>query len=221
MAFMDLTLHRRHQFSEPITSSLRHTLHMLRSRQIPLFQTYWAVNRVYFYTFATANMTESYGVPSLLAMGLTTGVNVFTMTQKDRIYSSLWGSLFPSGSSGPSLPLSRFLSTTGAMITVYAQFNQRKPLEEELIRLGVHPSLSIFLSSATVSMAAQLLSTPLHLLSMDLYRFPERTWRERFPLVHAYPAVCIGRMLRILPAFGGGGYLNEQGKRWKFEGLNK
>lgn len=223
---MDLTLHRRHQSSEPITTSLRHTFHALRSHQIPLAPTYWAMNRVYFLTFATANLTESYGVPSLLAMSLTTAVNVVTMAQKDRVYSTLWkwSTSHPSESLSPSsLPIcSRFLSTTGAMLTVYAQFNQRKPLEEKLTRLGVHPSLSLFLSSAIVSMAAQLFSTPLHLLSMDLYRYPNRTARERYlPLLRAYPAVCLGRMLRVLPAFGGGGYLNEQGKQWKFGGLNK
>lgn len=218
MLFIDMILHRRHQSSESISSSFRNTLHALRTRQIPLVPTYWAMNRVYFYTFATANVTEFYHVPSFLAIGLTTAVNVATMAEKDRVYSSLCASLPAS-----SLPASsRFLSLTGAMFTVYAQIIQRKPVEDELLRLGMSPNLSVFLSSAAVSMAAQLFSTPFHLLSMDLYRYPTRTWRERFyPLFGAYPAVCAGRMLRVLPAFGGGGYLNEQGKRWNFEGLSK
>jgi len=221
MVVIDLTLHRRHQSSESISTSLRHTLHALRFRHIPLIPSYYAMNRVYFFTFATANLTEAYSIPTLGAMTLTTAVNITTMAQKDRILASMWRS-----SSTPTLqtlPLtSRALSTMGAMVTVYAQFVQRKPWEQEIVRLGMNPSLATFVSSASISMAAQLVSTPFHLLSMDLYRYPERTWHQRLlSLTPAYPPVCIGRMLRVLPAFGGGGYLNEQGKRWNFGGLNK
>lgn len=217
---IDLTLHRRHQSSESISTSLRYTLHALRFRQIPLIPSYYAMNRVYFFTFATANLTEAYPVPTLGAMALTTAVNITTMAQKDRIYASMWRA--PT-STLQTLPFtSRALSTMGAMVTVYAQFVQRKPWEQELLRLGMNSSLATFVSSASISMAAQLVSTPFHLLSMDLYRYPERTWRQRLlSLTPAYLPVCIGRMLRVLPAFGGGGYLNEQGKRWNFGGLNK
>lgn len=223
MTIIDLTLHRRHQSSEPLSTSFRRTLQALRTQQIPSIPAYSAMNRVYFFTFATANVTELYHVPSSIAMGLTTAVNVITMAQKDRIYSSLWQISSTTLPVCTTLPLpSRLLSTTGAMLTVYAQFHHRKSWEQELIRLGMNPSMATFVSSATISMAAQLFSTPFHLLSMDLYRYPERTWRQRlYSLTPAYTAVCAGRMLRVLPAFGGGGYLNEQGKRWNFEGVNK
>lgn len=226
MAVIDLTLHRRHQSSDSLMTSLRHTFSALRTSQISLSCAYWPMKHVYFFTFATANLTESYGVPTLPAMGLTTLVNVLTMARKDRYYAALWNKTVSSSpSAAPALPLpllSRVLSTTGALFTVYAQFVQRHSWEQEMIRLGMNPTLATFFSSATISMAAQLISTPLHLLAMDLSLYPERTIRQRLvPLLCAYPAVCAGRMLRVLPAFGGGGYVNEQGKRWKFEGMNK
>ena len=227
MAVIDLTLHHRHSSSESLVASLRHTLSALRARQLSFSRAYWPMKHVYFLTFATANVTESYGVPTLPAMGLTTLVNVLAMARKDRCYAALWNNtVSPALPALPALPplplLSRVLSTTGALFTVYAQFVQRSSWEQEMVRLGMNPTLATFFSSATVSMAAQLISTPLHLLAMDLYLHPRRTIRQRLvPLLCAYPAVCMGRMLRVLPAFGGGGYVNEQGKRWKFEGMNK
>ena len=217
MMLIDLTLHRRHQTNESIYHSLQHTIHALSTHQLPRRPIYWSIHRVYFLTFATANVTEWCGIPQLPSMALTTLINVTTMANKDRYYVSLWGDV------PPRLPWSsRLLSATGALFTVYGQFVQRKPIEQELIRFGMSPSVATFVSSATASMAAQFLSTPLHLLSMDFYRYPSRTLWERIrPLSQAYTAVCAGRMLRVLPAFGGGGYLNEQGKRWKFQDLNK
>lgn len=201
MMIIDLSLHRRHQFPEP---ALRHVLRSLATRQIPLLRPYAIMTSVYFFTFATANLTEG----TVIQLPMTTAVNVAAMTYKDRVYSALWSPV-----ALPPLPLvSRLLSAAGALCTVYAQFHQRPRVEHELTQRGLSPSMALPLASLFVSTAAQLVSTPLHLLSMDLYRYPTNTHRFR-RIVRAYPAVTLGRMFRIVPAFGAGGVLNEQWRK--------
>jgi hypothetical protein len=68
-------------------------------------------------------------------------------------------------------------------------------------------------ASFAVPMIAQLASTPLHILSLDIYSHPESPFRMRMKeIAKGYMSVCSGRVLRIIPAFGVGGYLNDQVK---------
>lgn len=203
MMVIDLTLHRRHQLPNTHTT-YRHVFRSLAIREIPILRPYLTMTSVYFFTFATANLTDA----TPLQLPLTTAVNVTAMAYKDRIYSALWSTT----TLAPRLPLlSRLLSTAGAMCTVYAQFHQRKHVEGYLMHWGFSPSVALGCASVTVSVAAQWISTPFHLLSMDLYRFPTVSITDRIRRITlAYPSVAAGRMLRILPAFGAGGVLNEQ-----------
>jgi hypothetical protein len=58
--------------------------------------------------------------------------------------------------------------------------------------------------------AAQVLSTPLHLLGMDLYNRPGATAESRREFaVREYAKTTLARMARVLPAFGAGGVLNK------------
>lgn len=219
MMVIDLTLHRRHQHTEPVTTSFFHTLRDLRMGRLPLVRPLLAIHGVYFLTFGMANLTEYYQCSSLTRMGLTTAVNVVSMSYKDRLYASLYGTTTIS----PRLPwTSRVLSTTGALVTMYAQFLQQKPLEHRMTERGISSTIAPFLSSAITCALAQIVSTPLHLLSIDLYRYPTHSPIIRLQrIAHAYMAVCTGRMLRILPAFGGGGYLNDHWKCHKFYDATK
>lgn len=214
MMVMDLSIHRSHIHSEKGITPFLQTLRSLYHHNIPLFKSFSTIHSVYFLTFSTANLTEYYckqkDVPSTLPIvTLTTLVNCSMMAYKDRVYAQLHGVPHP------TLPWrSRALSVGGALFTVYGQFVQRKPLEKYLTHeWNINTKVASFLSSITVSMGAQVLSTPLHLCSMDIHRYPERPWRDRWNTIRqVYGTVCVGRMLRILPAFGAGGYLNEQ---WK------
>jgi len=210
MMLIDLSIHRSHQHAEKGIMSCIQTTRELRHGRIPFWKSYMVMNTVYFLTFGTANVAEYYHMAPLSMMGLTTAVNVSAMAYKDRYYASLWRST----NMHTYLPWkSRILSTIGALGTIYAQFIQRKPLEKRMIDAGISPSAATLLSSIAVSTSAQIISTPFHILSMDFYRFPIQTSWERLIRIRAmYITVCTGRMLRVLPAFGGGGYLNE---RWK------
>jgi hypothetical protein len=179
------------------------------------------MNQVYFSTFGTANLMEYYSkqysipshIPSIFA---TSTVNIIGMAYKDREYSHYFGI------TRQSLPWkSLLLSAMGAYITVYGQFVKRKEVEEKCL-LYFPSSVSLFLSSVIVSMGAQLFSTPFHILSMDLYQSPTRQISERiYKIKTMYSSICVGRMIRIFPTFGCGGYLNEKWKRNFFFDVNK
>ena len=63
--------------------------------------------------------------------------------------------------------------------------------------------------------SVQLLSTPLHLLGLDLYnRGQTLSWRDRWAMVRKNWALsAIARICRIVPAFGVGGVVNSKLRR--------
>jgi hypothetical protein len=213
MLTLDMSIIRSHIKTEKIANSFLHVVHGLRSGTLSFWRPYRIMNQVYFSTFGTANLMEYYSkrysiksqVPTVLA---TSTVNIILMSYKDREYSHYFGIMRPSMSWK-----SRMLSAIGAYITVYGQFVKKEEVEKKCL-LYFSPSVSMFLSSIIVSMGAQLFSTPFHILSMDLYQSPTRSFSERIQKMKSlYGSICLGRMLRIFPAFGCGGYLNEKWKR--------
>ncbi len=65
-------------------------------------------------------------------------------------------------------------------------------------------------ASFAVPMAAQLPATPLHILAMDLYARQQVTLASRVAEVaKGYASVTSGRVMRIIPAFGVGGLVND------------
>jgi hypothetical protein len=55
----------------------------------------------------------------------------------------------------------------------------------------------------------QFISTPLHLVGLDLYNRPGVGWGERLGLLkRAYLTSSFARIMRIVPAFGVGGVVN-------------
>lgn len=70
--------------------------------------------------------------------------------------------------------------------------------------------------------AVQVLSTPLHLLGLDVYnrRGCGVSWRERWDAVRsAWVGSCVARIGRIVPAFGVGGVVNAEVRGWGMQAL--
>ena len=111
-------------------------------------------------------------------------------------------------------------------LTIFASFNLPPvlapllPVGEEIERVMSRASIAQFLAPA----ALQVVSTPLHLLALDMYNRPgggkgvmwgsraERVWRD-------WGKSCLARMARIVPAFGVGGVVNTGVRRRLMVGL--
>lgn len=128
---------------------------------------------------------------------------------KDRNFARLFGT----GAPRP-VPLPSFIlfSCRDAM-TICFSFNVPARLTPYIPANGLMKpeSCAQFLAPA----ACQILSTPLHLLGLDLYNRGERLgWRQRLGAIRAnYSQSTMARMCRIVPAFGFGGVANAEVRR--------
>ena len=78
--------------------------------------------------------------------------------------------------------------------------------------------LTLYLPSPQLfcPVAMQFLTTPMHLLGLDMYNRPTSSWQNRYELIASnYRKTVLARIARILPAFGFGGLGN---KRIRAEG---
>ena len=167
------------------------------------------MNGVYFSTYATANLSELYCKTNnidnkLLTLTTTSLVNVIGIAYKDRQYIKLFEN------KSVSFPLKSYcLFALRDSFTIGSVFILKKDLVQLLHnKYGISYNLSDFLMSFTVPLLAQLFSTPLHILALDLYQKPNNNNRIN-SIIKLYPSVCKGRIIRVIPSFCFGSYIND------------
>ncbi|KAK1771605.1 hypothetical protein QBC33DRAFT_524173 [Phialemonium atrogriseum] len=157
-----------------------------------------------------------------------TAANVGLGIYKDQVFVRLFG---PAGAvpRPVSLP-SYLLFTLRDCLTIFASFNV-PPLLGPMLTDRLGDAVQRHVSGQTVAQfvapaAVQALSTPLHLLGLDLYNRPyaPRTaapsFAERLALVRKnWAASTVARICRIVPAFGVGGVVNMKVRRGLMDGL--
>ncbi|KAF5123445.1 putative membrane protein [Metarhizium anisopliae] len=140
--------------------------------------------------------------------------NVGLCMYKDRSFVRMFG---PVGAPR-AVPLPSYaLFTLRDCLTIFASFNI-PPLLAPYIDSRLSTEFKKHLSGQTAAQfiapaAVQFLSTPLHLLGLDLYNRPGQSpavsWRDRFQIVRSNWLISsAARVCRIVPAFGVGGVVN-------------
>lgn len=151
----------------------------------------------------------SSGVAKFIASSITNvGLSLF----KDAKFAQLFGSQ-ASPLTVPSSSLTLF--TIRDCLTIFASFNVPTLMGPSITR-QLSPELQQYINGQTIAQFAapatvQLLSTPLHLLGLDLYnrQDPKIHWRQRWIMIKKNWAISVmARMARIIPAFGVGGVVN-------------
>lgn len=172
------------------------------------------MNTVYLSTYLTANYTTSlcnemqidYKLPTAVATSI---VNICAIAYKDREFARMC-------SKTPAvMPLSSYgLFALRDGLTVTSSFVLKNSVKDHLQETyDMDHKRADLAASFSVPMFAQLFSTPLHILSLDLYTHPHSAFKMRIKeIAKAYTSVCSGRVMRIIPAFGVGGFLNDQVK---------
>lgn len=169
---------------------------------------------VYGTTYVTANVTErickdagvDHKLPTCIATSI---VNIIGIAWKDIRYADLMNKV-------PTIfsPRSYALFALRDGITISSSFVFKHDVAEYLQEnvstfFPTKRSAELF-SSFLVPMVAQLFSTPLHILALDLGSRPAASVGDRLYQIAAnYKTVCSGRLMRIIPAFGIGGILND------------
>ncbi|KAG8631527.1 hypothetical protein KVT40_000667 [Elsinoe batatas] len=196
-----------------LTSLLLRPHHFLTSRPFLLILT------LYTGTYLTANTldTTQATLRDRPASSTTTGPSKFLATStanlslclyKDSQFTRMFGAVSARPVPGPSYAL----FAARDCMTIFASFNlppllaPRIPLSDAAEKYMSRVSVAQFLAPASV----QLLSTPLHLLGLDLYNRNGGTpFRERLRKVRVdWLPSSFARMCRIVPAFGVGGVVN-------------
>ncbi|KAK4448015.1 hypothetical protein QBC34DRAFT_495578 [Podospora aff. communis PSN243] len=214
-----------------ISASLRasFTSLLLRPHHTILSKPFALIFALYGGTYLTANTldTLSSTVHNRPATTVTSGTSKFAASSaanislciyKDQVFARLFG---PPGSGPPrpvALPTYLLFAARDCM-TIFASFNVPHSLgpvltahlSEKVQRYASGATLAQFAAPAAV----QLVSTPVHLLGLDIYNrpFDRRAggpgWRERWKQVGRNWAVSTAaRICRIVPAFGVGGVVN-------------
>lgn len=218
----------RNTLAASIRSSLRTLL--LRPHALLLSKPTALIFCLYGGTYLTANAvdTASSTASGRPASSVTAGTTKFAASSaanigvciyKDQVFVRLFG---PPGVVTPRpVPLASYgLFALRDCLTIFASFNLPPllgpylddRLSDELRRRVSGLYAAQFMAPAAV----QLVSTPMHLLGLDLYNRPASgpagavvTLRDRWDLVRRNWLVSsVARICRIVPAFGVGGVVN-------------
>jgi len=216
----------RNTLVDSLKTSLR-TL-FLRPHRIVFSKPFALIFMLYGGTYLTANAldTATSTVRNQPATHVTSGTakfaassaaNVGLCIYKDQVFVRMFG---PRGVVPRPVPLPSYaLFTVRDCLTIFASFNV-PPLLGPYLTARLSSEVQKTVSGQTVAQfvapaAVQLLSTPLHLLGLDLYNRPSAdraaapSWRQRWELVRKNWAVsAAARICRIVPAFGVGGVVN-------------
>ncbi|OJJ43928.1 hypothetical protein ASPZODRAFT_135327 [Penicilliopsis zonata CBS 506.65] len=219
--------------NQPFLPSLRTQLgsllckphHFVRS---PPYLLVWTL---YTATFATANLAETLGTHAQVD-GKTTMAATFASTflvnagvgiWKDVRFAQLFGSSSSTAAAAAVRQSTQLLrriptSTYSAFLvrdamTIFGSFSLPGPVAERIPdAVTASPALKTLVAQVGVPAAMQLVCTPVHLLGLDLYTRRESLgWRARWQRIGRdwFPA-SVMRMVRVLPAFGLGGFLNRE-----------
>ncbi|KAF3767649.1 hypothetical protein M406DRAFT_345545 [Cryphonectria parasitica EP155] len=225
----------------PLFTSVRNSLGslILRPHTMLFSKPVALIFAVYGGTYLTANTldTTTSTVTNRPAAHVTSGTakfaasstaNIVMGVYKDQVYARMFG---PVGQAVRRVPAASYaLFTARDCITIFASFNVPVLLGpavgaymgDELRKRVSGQTVVQFAAPALV----QVLSTPVHLLGLDLYNRPrcERTglpaWGERWAQVRKNWSVSVlARLCRIIPAYGVGGVVNAKVRRSLMESL--
>jgi hypothetical protein len=211
MTILDTSIIRSQMTKHGFIRSYSNTIRDYAKGVISFRRPFFVMNGVYGSTYATANLTELFckknGMDHKIpTFALTSIVNILTIAYKDKEYSKIFDqkkNIFPKISYG--LFALRDSMTIGSCFIIkqdvvsYLQHSWKIP----------HNTADLF-ASLFVPMTAQIFSTPIHIYSLDIYQRPNATFKERIEnIMKMYHSVCFGRIIRIIPAFCIGGFIND------------
>lgn len=192
---------------------------LLRPHHFLFSKPFGLIFALYTGTYMTANMLDTFKstTGNKPASTVSSGASKFIATStanlslclyKDSQFTRLFGAV----STRPVPPVTYALFAARDCLTIFASFNlppliaSAIPLSEAAEKYMSRQSAAQFLAPASV----QLISTPLHLMGLDLYnRNGDTPFRDRLRKVRVdWLKSSFARMARIIPAFGVGGVVN-------------
>ncbi|KAF4126499.1 hypothetical protein GMORB2_0235 [Geosmithia morbida] len=213
---------------QTLVSSIKSSLRQLvtHPRSTLLSKPTGLIFLLYGGTYLTANAldTATSTLKSERASHVTSGTAKFAASSaaniglciyKDQVFVRMFG---PPGAVPRPVPsISYALFTLRDCLTIFASFNLPPllgPILDERLSDRVRRHVSgMSCAQFAAPAAVQVISTPLHLLGLDMYNRPSGSgapsWSDRWAQVKGtWAPSTLARMCRIIPAFGVGGVVN-------------
>ncbi|KAM0324924.1 hypothetical protein ACHAQA_007890 [Verticillium albo-atrum] len=189
--------------------------------------TYLTANTLDTISSTVANKSATTVTAGTAKFAASSAANIGVCIYKDQVFVRMFGP--PGVVPRPVPPASYALFAIRDCITIFASFNVppllgpwiNERMGAELRRKVDGMTVAQFMAPAVV----QAISTPLHLLGLDLYNRPSSSgalvsWNERWTAVRKNWAISVAaRIGRIVPAFGVGGVVNTKVRRNLMERL--
>jgi hypothetical protein len=208
---------------------------LLRPQQFFFSKPFALIFALYTGTYMAANTidTVSSTICSKPAHTVTSGPSKFLATSATNLTLCLYkDSRFTQMFGAPGQAARRVSAATYSLfalrdsLTIFASFNL-PPLIAPRISQTFGAHIEKYISSASAAQfmapaAVQIISTPLHLLGLDIYNRTEVSWKERFQKIsREWAKSSLARMGRIIPAFGVGGVVNMRVRKTLMENLEE
>eukprot|EP00898_Chlorokybus_atmophyticus_P000191 jgi/Chlat1/1172/Chrsp113S01638 len=173
---------------------------------------FWWIAGLYTATYMAANSVDTFCrrrkvEPTLPKFLATTGVNMPFCIAKDRAFARLFGVI-----AAKPLPLPSYgLFAVRDSMTIAASFSAPQHVSGWLQQKGVKQQHSDVIAQLLCPAIVQVVSTPLHLLGLDLYNNGQSSAAARSVFIQReYTKSVLARVARIGPAFGIGGVVNKR-----------
>ena len=209
MSIIDISIIKSQLHKENIGKSLSQNITYYSKNKYKFIRPLFVMNIVYSSTYCTANLTEhyckknniDYKLPTLF---LTSFVNIVSISYKDMYYSKLLNKNITKFHIGSNLLLG-----LRDVITINACFIWKKDLINYLDRYMMHNKSEI-LASFILPSSIQFISTPIHILAIDINENPKSNIIDRVKNIkYCYKSVLFGRIFRAIPAFCIGSFIND------------
>jgi hypothetical protein len=209
MSIIDISILKSQLHKERIGKSITDNITFYSNNKKIFIKPLTVMNMVYSSTYCTANLTElyckknniDYKLPTLIA---TSFVNILTISYKDMIYSKLLKNTIT------KFPVqSNLLLAIRDIMTINSCFIWKKDLINYLDKYMMHNKSEI-IASIILPSAIQFISTPIHILAIDIYENPKSNIIKRYKNIKLfYKSILFGRIMRAIPAFGVGSFIND------------
>ena len=190
-------------------NAFHETIHQYINKKETFYKPFGIMYMVYSTTYISANLIDLYckknnqdnKLPVLFGTGM---INIAMISYKDKTYSNIFNiqhKIFPKRC--------YFLFGLRDLLTISSNFTFKEEVIQKMNKY-IPNNLSDLIASLTLPICSQIISTPIHILAFDIYNHPNISSLQRWNTIKSnYKSVCFGRIIRVLPAFCLGGFIND------------